>query len=220
MQKSTRIALPLEFRGEDTDIQEKLDIALSQSSENPEVEFVLDAAQTKYINSSGIGILLKHLKKVQSMDGRMVIRNLHGDPLTLFRSTGLDMVFTVEEPEDTAPTTDNLPLVVQFNSHGNIGIFRLSGTMQSSAAIAAFKEKVLLELADKSKILLDLCQLDEINPFAAREIVNIHRILDSSDEEMRLSRARPNVLSVLNESGLPESVEAFDSEEDALVNWD
>jgi len=70
---------------------------LYESVGNGEVDVILDCAQLDYIDSTGPGILLGVLKKVRQNSHQVTIRNLKENVRKLFRITGLDKAFIVEE---------------------------------------------------------------------------------------------------------------------------
>ncbi len=62
-----------------------------------EVDVILNCSQLEYIDSTGLGILLGALKKVRQNNHHVYIKNLKENVRKLFKITGLDKAFIVEE---------------------------------------------------------------------------------------------------------------------------
>lgn len=60
-------------------------------------DVVLDCDGLSYIDSTGLGILLGALKRVRQNDRQVYVRNLKDNIRKLFRITGLDRAFNLEE---------------------------------------------------------------------------------------------------------------------------
>ena len=56
--------------------------------------FVIDFADTGYIDSAGLGVLVSLSKKIRESDGTLRLTNLNDDLRTLFELTKLDTLFT------------------------------------------------------------------------------------------------------------------------------
>jgi len=56
--------------------------------------FVIDFADTGYIDSAGLGALVSISKKIRESDGSLRLTNLNEDLRTLFELTKLDTLFT------------------------------------------------------------------------------------------------------------------------------
>lgn len=58
---------------------------------------ILDCSGLSYIDSMGLGILVGALKRVREKDHNIIIRNPRSTVRKLFRITGLDKAFIIEE---------------------------------------------------------------------------------------------------------------------------
>ncbi len=59
-------------------------------------EFELDLADCPYIASSGLRVILQAQKKMNSMQGSMVVKNVIGDVMEVFEMTGFSDILTFE----------------------------------------------------------------------------------------------------------------------------
>ena len=75
-------------------------------------QFVIDFADTGYIDSAGLGALVSISKKIRESDGTLRLTNLNEDLRTLFELTKLDTLFTFGGGEglaDSGVTADLAP---------------------------------------------------------------------------------------------------------------
>ena len=63
-----------------------------------ERHFRVDFARTRYVDSSGLGVLLAMAKRVSEDGGTLRLANLDADLRTLFELTKLDTLFRYEDP--------------------------------------------------------------------------------------------------------------------------
>lgn len=73
--------------------------------------FVIDFADTGYIDSAGLGVLVSLSKRIREADGALRLTNLKGDLRTLFELTKLDTLFALdaEDGSSDADVTADLP---------------------------------------------------------------------------------------------------------------
>lgn len=74
--------------------------------------FIIDFADTGYIDSAGLGVLVSLSKKIRESDGTLRLTNLNEDLRTLFELTKLDTLFSFGGGEglaDSGATADLTP---------------------------------------------------------------------------------------------------------------
>ena len=64
--------------------------------------FVIDFSETRYIDSSGLGVLVGLSKKIREQEGELRLSGLNRDLRTLFELTKLDTLFTIADSRDEA----------------------------------------------------------------------------------------------------------------------
>jgi anti-sigma B factor antagonist len=69
----------------------------------------VDFARTRYIDSSGLGVLVAMAKKVKQERGTLRLHNLDEDLKTLFELTKLDTLFQYETGGDDSAAADAVP---------------------------------------------------------------------------------------------------------------
>ena len=60
-------------------------------------KFLIDFAQTGYIDSSGLGVLVSLSKKIREHGGELRLAHLNDDLRTLFELTKLDTLFQISD---------------------------------------------------------------------------------------------------------------------------
>lgn len=65
-------------------------------------KFLIDFANTGYIDSSGLGVLVSLSKKIREQGGELRLSNLNEDLRTLFELTKLDTLFNIAESREEA----------------------------------------------------------------------------------------------------------------------
>jgi anti-sigma B factor antagonist len=70
--------------------------------EKGERKFLIDFAQTGYIDSSGLGVLVSLSKKIREHGGELRLANLNDDLQTLFELTKLDTLFQISDTKERA----------------------------------------------------------------------------------------------------------------------
>lgn len=71
--------------------------SLYQSINDVQQNIILDFSDLSYIDSMGLGILVGALKRVREKDRNITIKNPKSTVRKLFRITGLDKAFIIEE---------------------------------------------------------------------------------------------------------------------------
>ena len=70
--------------------------------ESGDRKFVIDFANTGYIDSSGLGVLVSLSKKIREQGGELRLSSLNEDLRTLFELTKLDTLFRIADHKDEA----------------------------------------------------------------------------------------------------------------------
>lgn len=70
--------------------------------ESGDHKFVIDFANTGYIDSSGLGVLVSLSKKIREQGGELRLSSLNEDLRTLFELTKLDTLFRIADNKDQA----------------------------------------------------------------------------------------------------------------------
>jgi anti-sigma B factor antagonist len=82
--------------------RQELKQKLLDELEKGERKFLIDFAQTGYIDSSGLGVLVSLSKKIREHGGELRLANLNDDLQTLFELTKLDTLFQIAESRERA----------------------------------------------------------------------------------------------------------------------
>jgi len=66
------------------------------------IRIIVDLAETTFLDSSALGVLVVALKRLRSCHGDLAIVNLNENLTTIFKMTGLDQTFTILPTRDAA----------------------------------------------------------------------------------------------------------------------
>ena len=83
----------------------ELKVHLQGLLDKGERRFLIDLAQTGYIDSSGLGALVALARKVREEGGDLRLSGLNEDLRSLFELTKLDTLFAISETPDQALAT-------------------------------------------------------------------------------------------------------------------
>jgi len=90
--------------------RQQLREAVASEIERGSRAFVIDFADTGYVDSAGLGALVSLSKKIREASGSLRLTNLNDDLRTLFELTRLDTLFSLDQPgEETGTTADLRP---------------------------------------------------------------------------------------------------------------
>ncbi len=68
---------------------------------------VIDLTQTRFLDSTALGVLIGAVKRLRPLDGRMAIVNTEPSTAKTFQITGLDRIFTIVPTRDEAVAAVN-----------------------------------------------------------------------------------------------------------------
>lgn len=63
---------------------------------------VVDLTDTRFLDSTALGVLIGAVKRLRPLDGRLVIVNTEASTAKTFEITGLDQIFTIVGTRDEA----------------------------------------------------------------------------------------------------------------------
>jgi len=88
--------------------RQQLREAVASELERGARAFVIDFAETGYVDSAGLGALVSLSKKIREASGSLRLTNLNEDLRTLFELTRLDTLFSLDHPGDESGATADL----------------------------------------------------------------------------------------------------------------
>lgn len=80
----------------------ELKAALSAAIESGATEVVVDLSETRFLDSSALGVLIGVVKKLRHVDGHLTVVNTEPSTARTFEITGLDKIFAIVETRDEA----------------------------------------------------------------------------------------------------------------------
>ena len=80
----------------------ELDAELTRLADAQVFDIVVDLSRVDFLDSTGLGVLVKALKRVRELDGRLAVVAREERIRKVFRITGLDSVMGLTDSVDTA----------------------------------------------------------------------------------------------------------------------
>ncbi len=77
---------------------------VAQAIEDGARMLVVDLTQTRFLDSTALGVLIGAVKRLRPLDGRLAIVNTEPSTAKTFQITGLDRIFTIVATRDEAVT--------------------------------------------------------------------------------------------------------------------
>lgn len=68
-------------------------------------EIIVDLTDTRFLDSTALGVLIGAVKRLRPLDGQLVIVNTEPSTAKTFEITGLDQIFTIVGTRDDALAT-------------------------------------------------------------------------------------------------------------------
>jgi anti-sigma B factor antagonist len=75
---------------------------LAEAIEAGRIRIIVDLAETTFLDSTALGVLMAALKRLRSHSGALAIVNLNENLTTIFKITALDQTFTILPTLDAA----------------------------------------------------------------------------------------------------------------------
>ena len=82
--------------------RQQLKMAVADELQRGSRKFVIDFAETGYIDSAGLGVLVSLAKQIRDQSAELRLANLNEDLRTLFELTRLDTLFNLDRRENEA----------------------------------------------------------------------------------------------------------------------
>lgn len=79
----------------------ELERKLMEILDRGETNLLLDMERTEYLSSAGIRTILRIAKRLEVLGGNIAFRGVRGMVLDVFRMTGIDRVFHLDEEAST-----------------------------------------------------------------------------------------------------------------------
>ena len=95
MEQGNELVISLKGRL-DTNAAPSLGEAIDEHIVDGVERFVLDMAECDYVASSGLRVILGAQKKMNSLHGTMVVKNVIGDVMDVFEMVGFSDILTFE----------------------------------------------------------------------------------------------------------------------------
>jgi anti-anti-sigma regulatory factor len=189
---------------------------------------VLDLAEVPLINSLTIGSIIR-LHNLYSQHGRRVIlRNVSPDSRDMLVTTGLINVLAIEtggatsaaSPAPARSASPHLSVKLDFEFHGEIGVFKFSGSMvglNDSELCLKTVEKIV---NDEYRMMLDISQLVPLEKMTDNVYRRLEASLIKAKGRIRIFCSDPVLFDAYRKRLNGSALTLYPSREDAMLAWE
>jgi anti-anti-sigma factor len=191
------------------------------------VRFIADASSMQFVDSYGIGVLVREHISLQNAGGELRIRNLNSEPLNLFKQTHLVNIFVLENKGRVCQPKNDLfgvkssclNLNLDLEEKGNITVFHLSGIMKFPDCIRKLREEALKAMAEKNKFILDMERLEFVDSDSVYEIIRFGQLLKTSGGDVCICRACDRIRDLLVKCHVDSIIPLYENLALAIDHW-
>lgn len=221
--KDSVLHLPERFLGK---MVRDASLLVREISQSDDPSIIIDFSETKFIDSSGIGLLVSCAKDFKVLGGSFMLRNLNDNILELFSETGLDMIFNIVSAEgvdsakiDIFEESVDIRLEIDQENRKDVCILHLSGVMNHPKGSRYFKQQFLLAMAHFKKILVDFESLTFFDSLSVSVVLNMNKLLKETGGSLRLCGANYIVEDLFSTLNINHIIPIYEDTEKALTNW-
>jgi len=187
---------------------------------------VIDFADTRMIDSSGIGALVSLAKEFKNRNRGFSLRNLNEQIHELFVDADLDKIFDIatggsmqEAAIDLFERSAEIKLDISTQVRGAVCIMSLKGVMNHPAGSRFFKEQFLIALTEHRQILIDLEDLTFFDSLSVSVILGMNKLLKKTGGSLRVCGANYIVADLFSTLNINQVIPFFTNVDEALADW-
>jgi anti-anti-sigma factor len=187
---------------------------------------VVDFAQTKFVDSSAIGLLVSCAKDFKSRGSMFCLRNLCDTVKELFSETGLDMIFNIETQRgldsakiDIFEESVNIRLDIRKETISDVCVLQLNGVMNHPRGSRFFKQQFLLAMANHKKILINLEGLTFFDSLSVSVMLNMNKLLKETGGSLRLCGANYIIEDLFTTLNINQIIPIYEDATAAVSEW-
>jgi anti-anti-sigma factor len=187
---------------------------------------LVDFTETKFIDSSAIGLLVSCAKDFKARGSMFCLRNLNENVKELFSETGLDMIFNIETQRgldsakiDIFEESVNIRLDIKKETLSDVCILHLNGVMNHPRGSRFFKQQFLLAMAYNKKIIINLDGLTFFDSLSVSVMLNMNKLLKETGGSLRLCGANYIIDDLFTTLNINQIIPLYEDTNAALAEW-
>jgi anti-sigma B factor antagonist len=184
---------------------------------------ILDASSVEFIDSAGLGILVKALKDFKNAKGKFQIEGLKGEPLNIFHISGADRLFLMNSasPQEllnkkVSEVIMELDLNLQVETVNGAVVLHFAGIMSFPEGWTKFKNQIQEIIPKAKKVILDLKHLKYLDSYSISELLHFSHEIKQQKGQIRFCNANELVKDIFKRIGLDTVIEFFETLQEAL----
>jgi anti-sigma B factor antagonist len=189
-------------------------------------ELVLDLADCRAINSRTIGAIVNLTNRFSKNKRAFVLRNVNDHIQKVFDFMNLTPFLIIEEggavraamdaPQEAEPRP---ALKVDFEVVKGVGIYKFSGTIDSSQESGMFLNIINKIIADKNRMLIDMGGITYVDSLGVGVIIRLIKLMRDGKADVRFFGAGAALRKILELNSLDAVIRIHQTMEEALKDW-
>jgi len=155
----------------------------------------INMKECHYLNSIMLSGLIRALKMCQAQNCQLVLKQVNASARTLFETTNVLSLFSIEDLEVQSPTHTILELKYSLPKP-NIGIFQLTGSLNDSEQCSQFRNLYEPAVLEIKHAVLDCAHLFHLGGAGVNEMFRLRGILYEKSGKLFLINPTDAVESV------------------------
>jgi len=169
--------------------------AVTKTIEGGDHTIYIDMKDCQYLNSIMLSGLIRALKICEQNKGHLVLKKVNASTMTLFETTNVLNLFSIENEESIVKEDSTLELKFREES-GKTGVFEIIGSINSNDQCSKFREFYQQYIIDIQNGILDCSKLFHLGSTGVNEMFRLRGILQEKAGKLYMMAPTDAVESV------------------------
>jgi len=182
---------------------------------------ILDLSQCKSLDSRSIGAIVSLTNRFAQHHAVFVLRNAGAHIRKVLDFMNLSRFLTIESdsPEESAIHTTTGSLRVDYDVMENIGVFKFTGSIDTSVDSAMFLNIINKIISDGHRMLIDMSGISYIDSLGVGVIIRLIKLMREGKAEVRFYGANSALRDILETNHLDTIIHIHQTREEAVQEW-
>lgn len=180
---------------------------------------VIDMSSCIYLNSIMLSGLIRAKKQCENYAIPLVLRHVSASTLTLFDTTNVTPLFTIEEPLKREPFSHDLH--IQWDvMQPHIGVCKLRGSLDTPTGCNQFRNSYEKQMLEHTTIIVDFSQVDHVGSPGVTECFRLRGMIQEKNGQLFVVSNSESLDSMWRMMHLGNLIPKYDTLEQALESID
>jgi anti-sigma B factor antagonist len=202
---------------------------------NQEKKIILDLSKVKYLDSTGVGMLVMCSGKMKQAGGELSIAGAQGIVEQTLRMTRVDQIVTLHATSEAAganlttstplgeapvsagsTAADSVRLRTETRRVGDLVIVTCGGRLVADPQLESFRDQIKNVLSQSRDVVLDFSKMTFIDSSGLGALVRLLASARSAGGDIKLCNVPPHIRQVLRITNLTSLFDTHESEPEAV----